>query len=541
MIIRDKFNERVIHEFTEQEYLEYLYDQGKCNIRYIDDKPRNELVLIIGRRGTKSTLATWIAAYETYKLLKIVHPQKHYKLLPDSEIHLTMLATSEDQANLLFHQVLGYFAQSTFFHRYMNRPTSGAVSIRSRRDLDKYGEEGRASIVVKSSPCSARGVRGASNMLAIMDEQAHFVDDKGTSNKSDKAVYDALTPSIAQFGSDGKIINISSPLNKSGILWDLYNQALEGAENLLVIQAPSWEINGTLAPSYLKGRYNMDPIVYDCEFGGNFSERIKAWMPEDYLRRVIVSDLVKKDVGKVRVPHFVGLDVGFKGDGTALAICHVEAEEQEDGSFIDKIELDYVDSRAAGVPPFEDYDILDFELVSDWIKDVCNKFYVSQGLLDQHNGELVSQNLAKKGMPQFDLIYHTRQFNSKIYQNFMMLCIDKKLRLYKDDIDSYADSAYIEEILKLQVRQYSKNVIAVQAPQLKGHHDDESDAIMRAVWLASRAMKDGLVTGRHSQASGAQHRHIADATQYQRMRQRVNGGHDTGRNPRNVNRSRYGR
>ena len=53
LIIRDKFNERELYHFTEQEYLEYLYDNGRCNIKYIDDKPRNELVLIIGRRGSK--------------------------------------------------------------------------------------------------------------------------------------------------------------------------------------------------------------------------------------------------------------------------------------------------------------------------------------------------------------------------------------------------------------------------------------------------------------------------------------------------------
>ena len=530
MVVRDKFNERVLYNFTEQEYLNYLYQEGRCNIKYIDDKPRNELVLVIGRRGTKSTIATWIAAYETYKLLKVYHPQKHYKLLPDSEIHLTMLATSEDQANLLFHQVLGYFAQSTFFHRYMNRPTSDRVSIRSRRDLEKYGEEGKASIVVKSSPCSARGVRGASNILAIMDEQAHFVDDKGASNKSDKAVYDALTPSIAQFGNDGKIVNISSPLNKTGILWDLYTQALDGAENILLIKAPSWEINTTLSSSYLRGRYNLDPIAYDCEFGGNFSERIKAWMPEDYLKRVIVPNLTKKTKGEVRVPHFIGLDIGFKGDGTAIAICHVESEEQENGEFIDKIELDYVESRAAGEPPYEDYDILDFELVSDWIKDVCQNFHIVEGLLDQHNGQLVCQNLAKKGMGQFEMIYHTRQFNSKLYQNFMMLTIDKKLRLYGDEMGPHTNPDYIEELLQLQVKQYSKNIISVEAPKLKGHHDDKSDAIMRAVWLASQAISEGMVTGRTGHSYLGRSRAIYDTNQYHRLRRKLNGGYDTGRN-----------
>ena len=56
MIIRDKFNERTLYTFTEAEYLKYLYNEGRCNIGFLDDKPRNELVLIIGRRGTKCFL-----------------------------------------------------------------------------------------------------------------------------------------------------------------------------------------------------------------------------------------------------------------------------------------------------------------------------------------------------------------------------------------------------------------------------------------------------------------------------------------------------
>ena len=546
MIIRDKFNERILFEFTEAEYLKYLYNEGRCNIGYLDDKPRNELVLIIGRRGTKSTLATWVAAYETYKLLKVNHPQKYYKLLPDAEIHLTCIATSEDQANLLFRQILGYYAQSTYFHRYMNKPTNDRIHIRSRRELDKYGEDGRASIVVKSAACSARGVRGAGNLLVIMDEQAHFVDEKSQSNKSDKAVYDALTPSIAQFGFDGKIINISSPLNKSGLLWDLHNQAMSGAEQILMIQAPSWEINTTLSPQFLKGRYHQDPVTYDCEFGGNFSDRVKAWMPEEYLRKVIVPELKQKKSGTPRVPHFVGLDIGLKEDGTAIAISHIESVEDPDtGQMVDKIELDYVGQRAAGLPPYEDYDILDFDLVTNWIQEVCSRFHIYKGMLDQHNGALAAQHLAKKGMPMFDLVHHTRGFNSELFQNFMMLCIDRRLRLFNERPNATEDDEVIEELLKLQVKQYSKNVISVEAPKVQGHHDDRADAIMRSIWLASEAMKTGAVTGKGNTLGNNRYQFIRDANQYKMIKARHHNITDNRRDVRNSRRvawtNKYGK
>ena len=348
-----------------------------------------------------------------------------------------------------------------------------------------------------------------------MDEQAHFLDTATQSNKSDKAVYDAITPSVAQFGNDGKIINISSPLNKSGMLWDLYNQSLAGADHLLMIKAPSWEINRTLSSSFLKARFQSDPISYECEFGGEFSDRVKAWMPEEYLRQVIVPSLKSKPSGRIRTPYFMGVDIGLKGDGTAIAISHVErVKDETDGKveYVDKVELDYCDVIYAGEGKHEKVDVLDFELIADHIQQLCSKFYIVKGLVDQHNGQLAVQNLAKKGMSQFDLIYHTRNFNSELYQTFMMLVIDKKLRLYNEITQPNVDSEMIDELLKLQVKQYSRNVIEVEAPKVKGAHDDRSDAIMRSVWLASDAIRTGhaginlnLANNRYTQVRDANH------------------------------------
>jgi len=315
-------------------------------------------------------------------------------------------------------------------------------------------------------------------------------------------------------------------------LWDLYNQSLSGSENILMIQAPSWEINTTLGSTFLKGRYHADPITYECEFGGQFSDRVKAWMPEEYLRKIIVPGLKSKKTGIPRTPYFMGLDIGFKGDGTSVAICHAKQTVDDDGKKTDKIEIDLVEARYAGIHPYEKLDILDFELIADWIEELCNKFHVVKGLLDQHNGILVNQNLAKRRLQQFDLVYHTRNFNSELYQNFMMLTIDRKLCLYNEKPDEYTDSELIEELLKLQVKQYSKNVIEVEAPKIKGHHDDMSDALVRSVWLAAEALRTGMVSSSLSLANN-RYTNVRDANHYRMIKSRIHNITDNRRSIRN--------
>ncbi len=51
--ITDKFGDKVIANLTEKEYLEYLYDNGRCNIREQDSNERKELILVLGRRSGK--------------------------------------------------------------------------------------------------------------------------------------------------------------------------------------------------------------------------------------------------------------------------------------------------------------------------------------------------------------------------------------------------------------------------------------------------------------------------------------------------------
>lgn len=498
IIVRDHLNEVEKYQFTELEYLHYLWNEGRANIKEVTSQIRNELVLVAGRRGGKSKLGAIVCAYEAYRLVKKKHPQRYYGLTDASEIYMTTVATSTDQAELLFNDVAAYISESKFFDKYKNDPTVQSMKLRSPWDLEKGGSDGRTSIIIKAAPCSGRGLRGPANIVIVMDEQAHFID--SSSNKSDAAIYDAVTPSTLSFGRDAKILNISSPLNKAGKLYELYKHSFE-SEKLLMFQIPTWELYPTIDSSELRERFRRNPDVFWCEIGAQFSETVKSWMPHDPFLKCIIPELAEKMRGNPRTPYFMGVDVGLKKDPTAITVLHIENTVESvldmHGNVIDEIsvpkyELDKQVTLMAGEGDQQGQEFLDFDLIADTIEEICKEFSVHKGLFDQYNGVPLKQALEKKGLNQFEMKYFDRRINSEIYNNFLLQVIDGKLRLYdtKPRAEDLKHGEFITEVLELESRYISKYITEVEAPQQEGKHDDRSDSFVRALWCATEFLTD---------------------------------------------------
>lgn len=509
IIVRDHLNEVERFRFTEQEYLEFLYNEGRTNIK-TPEPGRNELVLVCGRRGGKSKIGAIVSAYEAYRLIKKPHPQKEYGITDNAEIHLTTVATSTDQSELLFNDIASYIDSCEYFDKYKNPPTLQNMKLRSYYDIQATGPSGRTSIIIRAAPCSGRGLRGPANIVIVMDEQAHFVDN--SANKSDDAIYEAITPSTLSFGKAARILNLSSPLNKQGKLYELYQGSFT-SEKLLMFQIPTWELFSEVDPSELRERFRRNQDVYWCEYGAQFSDTVKSWMNHDAFIKCIEPTLKPKIRGIPRVPHFMGVDIGLKNDQTAISIIHIENTQEPvfniDGKVIDEItvpkyELDYQEVIQAGVGEHADRVFLDFDAIADRIVALCNDFYVHEGFFDQYNGIPLKQRLDKLGMSQFEMAYFDRRINSELYNNFMLQTIDGKLRLYdeppkkpeagqlastKEGLE-YKYGPFVAEVLELQSETISKYLTLVFAPQIEGKHDDRSDSFVRALWKATQYLSD---------------------------------------------------
>jgi hypothetical protein len=402
-------------------------------------------------------------------------------------ISISAIATSSKQASGLYKVARQFMNKSRFFDKFIVSDTEEGMTFRTQADIDKFGPDCKGTIEMLFRPAIGRGLRGPANLLVIFDEFAHFVVE---GQQSAGECYEAATPSTATFKNpktrdpEGKIIEISSPLNKAGMFFKHYMDGMEGrAPQRLVIQAPSWEINPTISSKYLRSKYNEDPANFLVEFGAEFSDRFSGWIRrEEDLLACIDPELRPKKADHTRRPHFMGVDVGLVNNGTAIAIVHLEN---------DVIVLDYLEARYAGIGEYKDFDQLDFESIADWIHDLSKRFYIWNGSFDQREGLPLEQNLKKRGLRQISMEYSTRDKKSKMYQAFKLLMLDHKVKLYDYPIpDGEQHCEYINELLELQEQRLSKYQIEVGAPRMPGKYDDMSDALARAIWLAQGNIGD---------------------------------------------------
>jgi hypothetical protein len=85
---------------------------------------------------------------------------------------------------------------------------------------------------------------------------------------------------------------------------------------------------------------------------------------------------------------------------------------------------------------------------------------------------------------------------------------------------------YIEEILELQAEYKSKYIINVAAPNSAGKHDDMSDALARAVWLASQSISNPKIIAGASKNMDPNQPKISAAVRRRNHRMRLLGGSD---------------
>lgn len=555
--IPDMFKTKVLYSFTEVEYLRYLYNEGRCNIG-VQDHLRRRLILPIGRRSGKTTLSAIFASYELYRLLSLGDPHKYYGLPHGNRIQITSVATDKDQASLLFNEVTTHMAKCEFFRPYIANNTQSLIQFRTPYDLERYGSNrhehgkfttssGKASIRVIFKASVSKGLRGPGNIVIILDEMAHF-QDKGSS--SGKDVYEAITPSVMSFSPkdpknsivpvgpvEGRVITISSPLNRSGKFYELFHQAMakgEGSENMLAIQAPTWEVNPTVEPSYLREKYFEDPNSFMTEFGAQFSDRVRGWIErEQDLVACVQESLRPKTQGPPRHPHQMGIDVGLMGDGTSISVTHLDG---------DKVVHDYHESWYAGIPwretnphlvsPVVDYarvvesqERLDFDEITNWIAVLCRRFYITGGLFDRWNGLPLEQSLHKRGLKQFKSEFFSREDKSRMFQLAKLLMYDRRLVLYDYPIPKGSKhSPFLHELLTLQAKQISKNLVLVEAPPVAGAHDDISDAFVRAVWLSAERLSHVKLAARGNLAPrGEQPHNLITPQHYMMARMRRHG------------------
>lgn len=520
--IHDMFNENLLYMFTEQEFTDYLYNEGRLNTRNFHDHFQI-LGLVCGRRGTKTSVTSLIAGYEIYKMLSQYHPQAYFGVFPEDTISMTCLSTTEENAKILYDRTVQNMEVSSFFKDFMHKdPNSTVLELKSARDKKEFADNPKKyTIKFIADACSAKGLRGPNNIFVALDEVAHFFKDspgKASSDKSDKAVDGAVTPSMAMFSLPpkeeggkrmpaGRKILISSPSDKTGLLWEEFQRSFEpGIEDILMIQMPSWEMNHKIPSDFLRSEYRKSPLLFRVEYGAEFSDQLSGWLDDpSIIKRCISEDLRLTSRSNLRIPYFLGGDIGLQNDATAFAIVHVEEPGEGEGD-LPVIVLDWYEEWFAnkekevsenGAEPY--YEI---EEVVSKIEDLTKRFNIHKGLFDQYYDKSLMPAFRKTNLTQMECRKFTDTLNSEVYQNLHAKLVSKGIKLpatgETDAKGNAKDIDLISEMTKLQVIKKSKYLIKVFMPEGKNQHDDKSDAFARAVQLATEYIDEGGVASSRS-------------------------------------------
>lgn len=481
-IYADCFKEKVERVLTEFEYLQFLKDKGRISPTYQDGDVRRETVLAIGRRGSKTRLSSICCLYNMYKLMALYNPQKHYGVPEGEKIGFVAVATAQDQAKELFAPIRVCVLNSPYFERELIKGSSDdSIKLQTRHTHQKLGEMGPPSIVAQAAPCSSRGIRGASNIVVVFDEFAHFILEAG--NRSDEEVYKALTPSVAFFGKDGRIISISSPLSKSGKFYSLFTQGMTDNPDILSFQAPCWEVNELLSPETLKSEYRKDPDSYMNEFGAQWSGHSVDFIrdPDVYEQNVVLPKAAQ--YGVRHAVYNMGVDIGKENDSTVFCVGHVDELGIINADLIEVYTPEDLRILAESNPDLLTSEgVMTLRAIASRINDLCDKFSIQKGVYDQFNGWGLSEFLREFGRSsQFEMVHYTRALNSQMYKSFRRLLYEKRIKFYPHE-------AFRKELFSLQSFTFSKNEMVVEAPS--GGHDDMADAVVRMAWLCTESRID---------------------------------------------------
>lgn len=456
------------------------------------EDPLTTLVLVLGRRGTKSTSISYIATYGMYTLICRGNPQQYYGIRERHRIHITHVASAGDQAEEVFSMTSDNIRKVPFFLPYIDFDKNNSTELRlfsphdlmiNKRIRQRNSMIARGSgmmkeatlpgsLYVESITTSAASARGRAIYLLLLSELAHFQRGKigGVrgedqiiieNKQSDYAIVKALSPSVKDFGTDGKILMESSPMEKGGEFYFHYciagGKEQEHPEEVVpekgygVLQFATWEARPVISRESLEPEFRKDPVGAAMEFGAHFGNPSGAFISESLIHRAVTDvPMIRTNPGNWR--WYITLDPGGKAkakkaDTYALAWGHVEGNNPDtcvywvNGMHGWDAVLKPLPGGVIETIPVDPNAVVAF--VIELVNDLGGKNFVLEIAYDQFDSSAPVATLQSRGYPAIETTF-TNPYKSSMYGNCLQMLEANRLKVYSGDTGGYVDRWKLE-------------------------------------------------------------------------------------------------
>lgn len=509
-------------ELTEEE-IQLLFEYKLDNVieKYHGDNLFRDLVLVLGRRSGKDFMVSLMALYEVMRLLEIPggSPFKYYHLAEGNPIFILTVATSSDQARILFTEIKEKMTSSEYFRDKIGHMESDKISLLTPDDkikqkqllqdgLDNAAAKIRGSVVIMSGHSNSESLLGKRYYALLLDEVASFKATAGASGGD--RIYTALSPGTADFVrkavvdgeekwiTDSKIISISSPRAEEGMLFRLYNNAPE-TPTRLAFKLPTWKVNLGQKEENLRAEFKfMSANEFNMEFGAEFSGTAgEKFIPDHHVDEAIEIGaelgLAQATEGIPGVLYYAHLDPAATSHNYALVILHVEERmrlTERGGQVIkEKAKMYIVDHIQCWQP--EGGKAINVYEVDKYIADLARRFRFAMVSYDNWNSQASVQMLRRKGIPT-KITPFRRDYKMRIYDQLEHLLVNHQLALPRKG--QFAQMLEME--LKCLKRIYLPTGFKIEPnPEAQIITDDLCDALAGACGLASENIYTGYPQG----------------------------------------------
>ncbi len=407
---------------------------------------RRKAVLALGRRSGKGLMAAVAAIHNA------VVPDYLAFLRPGETRFILVVATRQEQA-AEFIRVVRELLDAA--------PDPALLALVDEQASTATEVAFKTGVVIRAMPCSSRAVRGLAASLVILDEFGHFLTETD-GYQAGRAVWRALTPSVAQFGPLGYVMVLSTPLWPSGPFFDLVRAGETGMDpELFVARRPTWEMNPTITRESLEAEFLADPEGAAREYAAEFGEGAGALL--DAIRVYEAAVAGRRSLPPVEgLKYVAAADPAFAagGDRFALAIAHRVGKGAEATYVLDRLEA----WRGKHSPLNSDH-------VLDEIASLAKEYRVSRVVSDQYAVVPLADGLRRRGVhlkPQ----PLTSELKSDIFG-------DLKRSLNLGRLELLDDKQLLAELVNLEVRPTPSGKPRIAAA--RGGHDDLAMAVATAV------------------------------------------------------------
>ena len=386
----------------------------------------DELWLVVGRRGGKSIASS---------LLTVV-PAVTFEpagRLAAGEIATCMLvAADRQQARTCFRYVRGLLHSCPMLERMIKRERSNSIELKNRTHIEV-------------ATASFRSIRSYTTLVAVLDEIAFWFSDGA---RPDAEIVSALRPGLGTLG--GRLIGLSSPYARRGVLWETYRQHYGKDGPILVAKAPTQRLNPTFPRHVIDKALANDEPRARAEYLAEFRTDVETFVPREVVEACVEPGC--RELGPLsKHRYFAFVDPsGGSSDSMTLAIAH-----NEDGVGV----LDAVRERR---PPFSP------EAVVEEFSELMRSYRLSSVMGDRYAGEWPRERFREHGI-HYRLADRTK---SQYYSALLPILNSGKAQLLDND-------RLVNQLILLERRVSRGGKDSIDHPPKC--HDDVANAVAGAL------------------------------------------------------------